>query len=284
MTPPVRRAQALLGTLVDIEVLAIAEVAEPALAQAFRRVAEVHAAMSFHEASSDLRRIARAAPGAVLRVAPDTHAVLALALQLEAESEGAFNACRAAATLVERDLLPRPGDAPPSGAASLAQGIELLDDGALRVLAPAWIDLGGIAKGHAVDVAVEALQASGVGGGVVNAGGDLRCFGPRPLTVHVRDARRPGVSLPLAEISDLACATSAWSLSQPERRAAHLVGAAEGVADNPVMSVSVFAPTCAVADALTKVVWLRGQDAAPLLRAHAAQALLWREHGDPHPL
>jgi thiamine biosynthesis lipoprotein len=284
MSAPVRRAQALLGTLVDIEARALADVAEPALAASFRRVAEVHAAMSFHEAGSDLRRIARAAAGAVLRIAPDTHAVLALAMQLEADSKGAFNACRAADTLIERGLLPRPEEAPANAAASLAEGIELLGDSRLRVLRPAWIDLGGIAKGHAVDVAVDALQEAGVEAGVVNAGGDLRCFGARPLTVQIRDPRRPGLALPLAEINDLACATSAWLLAQPERRAAHLAGTAEGVEDNPLMSVTVFAPRCAMADALTKVVWLRGGDAAPLLRTHGAQALVWREHGDPHPL
>lgn len=280
MNEPRRRAQALLGTLVDIEVHASADIAEPALANAFRRIAEVHAAMSFHDAGSDLRRIACATPGTVLQVSPDTHAVLALALQIEADSGRAFNPCRAASTLVERGLLPRPDDAQAGGAASLAEGIELLDDSRLRVLRPAWIDLGGIAKGHAVDVAVEALREAGVEAGIVNAGGDLRTFGPRPLTVHVRDPRQPGAALPLAEITDLACATSAWLLAQPEKRAAHLAGAADGVTDNPLMSVTVFAPRCAVADALTKVVWLRGGDAATLLRAHGAQALAWREHGD----
>ena len=276
-----RRAQALLGTLVDIEVQAPAGVAEPALALAFRRVAEVHAAMSFHEAGSDLRRIARASAGAVLHVAPDTHAVLALALRLEADSDGAFNPCCAAA-LVERGLLPRPDDAQPSAAASLAEGIELLDDAQLRLRRPVWIDLGGIAKGHAVDVAVQALRDAGVEAGVVNAGGDLRSFGPQPLTVQLRDPRQPGLARPVAEIGDMACATSAWLLAQPERRAAHLVG--QGVEDNPPMSVTVFAPCCAVADALTKVVWLRGAEAAPLLRAWRAQALLWREQGEPMKL
>nr|WP_276597444.1 FAD:protein FMN transferase [Pelomonas aquatica] len=358
----------MLGTLVDIEVQAPADVAEPALALAFRRVAEVHAAMSFHDAASDLRRVARAAAGTVLRVAPDTHAVLALALRLEAGSDGAFNPCCAAA-LVERGLLPRPDDALPGTATSLAEGIELLDDAQLRLRRPVWIDLGGIAKGHAVDAAVQALRDAGVAAGVVNAGGDLRTFGPQPLTVQLRDPRRPGLARPVAEIRDMACATSAWLLgacaaersaragascearpgageawvgthnepatphgpanrpgpsgwawlgrmrccsslrarargllapslrpsqaqrgchalprrllAQPDRRAAHLVGPARGVEDNPPMSVTVFAPCCAVADALTKVVWLRGAEAAPLLRAERAQALLWREQDEP---
>lgn len=278
-----RRAQALLGTLVDIDVQAPAHIAEPALQRAFARIADVHAAMSFHEPSSDLRRIARSAAGTVLCVSPDSHTVLALALQLEAGSDAAFNPCCAAA-LVDRGLLPRPDPVPPGLATSLAAGIELLDDLQVRVCRPAWIDLGGMAKGYAVDVAVEALAAAGVAGGVVNAGGDLRCFGPQPLTVQLRDPRQPGFARPVAEISDLACATSAWRLGEAEDRSAHLVCQDRRVEDNPLMSVTVFAPRCVFADALTKVVWQRGRAAAALLRAHQAQAMLWREHGEPQIL
>lgn len=285
MTPaphaPHRRAQPGLGTLVDIEVQAPADVAGPALEAAFRRVAEVQAAMSFHDPGSDLRRIARATPGDVITIAPDTHAVLALSLALEADSGGAFNPCCAPA-LVERGLLPHPGPASTPQAASLRDAIELLDGHQLRLRRPAWVDLGGIAKGHAVDCAIEALRAAGAEGGRVNAGGDLAVFGPEAMTVQLRDPRKPGLARPVARITDLACATSAWLLATPERRAAHLVGAGEppgAVEDNPPMSVTVFAPRCALADALTKVVWLQADAAAPLLRRHGAQALVWRERG-----
>ena len=282
-SPRLRRAQALLGTVVVIDVAAPPERAEAALAAALQRVAGIHAAMSFHEAGSDLGRIARARPGDALQIAADTHTVLALALQLEAESGGAFNACCAAA-LVERGLLPAPPDAPAAGARTLAEAIELLEGNRLHIRKPAWIDLGGIAKGHAVDAAVAVLQAAGIDSGVVNAGGDLRCFGPEPFTVRVRDPREPALSLPLACITDMACATTAWSLAQPQRRAAHVVGPEGAVADNPPMSLTVFAPRCALADALTKVVWLRGRDATGLLHKHGANAFVWRENGEQEHL
>ena len=276
--PRLRRAQALLGTVVAIDVGAAPEQAEPALAAAFRRIADIHAAMSFHQAGSDLGRIARTAPGLTLQLSADTHAVLALALQLEIASDAAFNAC-CAVPLVERGLLPAPQAAPTATARTLAEAVELLDGDRLRVRLHAWIDLGGIAKGYAVDAAVAVLQAAGIERGVVNAGGDLRCFGPEPFAVSVRDPREPALALPLAEITDMACATTAWSVSQPGRRADHVVGASQGVADNPPMSLTVLAPRCAIADALTKVVWLRGRGAVGLLRAHGAHAFIWRENG-----
>jgi thiamine biosynthesis lipoprotein len=42
------------------------------------------------------------------------------------------------------------------------------------------LDLGGIAKGYAIDKAVEAMQGSGIEGGMVDVGGDIRCFGTGP--------------------------------------------------------------------------------------------------------
>ncbi|WP_274036456.1 FAD:protein FMN transferase, partial [Escherichia coli] len=53
----------------------------------------------------------------------------------------------------------------------------------------ASMDLGGIAKGYAVDRAIEVMRALAIERAVVNAGGDLRHHGARPMTVQVRDPR-----------------------------------------------------------------------------------------------
>jgi len=272
----VRRAKPLLGTLVSIDVGNVDEAHFIGASDlAFARIAAIHAAMSFHEAGSDLRALARARAGDTLLLHADTCAVLRLALAFEAQSGAAFNAC-CAATLVTRSLLPAPDDAPGPQAGTLAEAIELLPDDRVRVLRPAWIDLGGIAKGYAVDAAVEELRRAGVHEGIVNAGGDLRAFGTRRTAVHLRNPRSPTVTSPVAELRDMASATSAWSLMTPDSKAAHIVGP---LGDNAPMSVTVFAPSCAAADALTKVVWLRGNAAADLLHAHNAHALVLHEHG-----
>ena len=276
-----RRAKPLLGTLVSIDVDGVDEARFIAASdRAFARMAAIHAAMSFHEAGSDLRALARARSGVTLPLHVDTCAVLRLALAFETQSGGAFNAC-CAATLAARSLLPAPDDAPAPQAGTLAEAIEFLPDDRVRVLRPAWIDLGGIAKGYAVDAAVEELQRAGVHEGIVNAGGDLRVFGSRRTTVHLRDPRSPRVTSPVAELQEMACATSAWSVTAPESKAAQIVGA---LGDNAPMSVTVIAASCAAADALTKIVWLRGDAAADLLRAYGSHALLLREDGSTQRL
>lgn len=279
MSASCRQVRPLLGTLVSIEADATPDVAQPAIEQAFARIAHIQTSMSFHAADSDLRRLAAAPAGTVLHVSPDTHAVLTLALALEQASEGAFNVC-CAGELVRRKLLPHPDDALPEAASlTLSAAIELLPDARVCVRQTAWIDLGGIAKGYAVDAAVDALQRAGVTGGQVNAGGDLRVLGARTQSISVRDPRRPTQLRPLAEIADLACATSAWALTG-RHTWEHLVAQSgqTQVTQRP-MSVTVMAPSCAVADALTKVVCLDPQHAQPLLAHYHASAWLWYASG-----
>jgi FAD:protein FMN transferase len=53
------------------------------------------------------------------------------------------------------------------------------------------IDLGGIAKGFAVDRAINVLREHAMPAGLLNAGGDLAVFEPNPNPVRIRDPRNP---------------------------------------------------------------------------------------------
>lgn len=275
MTVRLRRAKPLLGTIVRLEVdTDDVQAFERASRRAFDRVTAIHGAMSFHESQSDVRRLARTRRGDVVRIGADTAAVLRSALDMEIHSRGLFNVCRAATALVRRGVLPAPTEAFECDAGCLADAIEFLEDDVVCVQRTPWIDLGGIAKGYAVDVAVQALCSEGMCSGCVDAGGDLRVFGHRNAEVHVRHPRQPAQAIPVAEISDFACATSACRCDGPSNDSAHLVGRSRR-RDEPArdaVSVSVFAPTCLAADALTKVVWMGADNASSLLAARGASA------------
>jgi thiamine biosynthesis lipoprotein len=187
---------------------------------------------------------------------PRTMEVLAIAIGIAAKSHGAFDPC-IAPLLVERGLLPRPPRA--VDLSSSWRDVELVDERAMRARRALWLDLGGIAKGYAVDRAVDALRVAGVEQGCVNAGGDLRVFGPRAERVDVRV--HDGSIVELLELADGALASS-------------------GGADR---TVSIVAPRCVIADALTKVVLAAPDACAALLRSHDAAAWIhdrrtgWRE-------
>jgi thiamine biosynthesis lipoprotein len=262
-----RRARPLLGTLVDIRVDGVDEArALAAIDAAFAEVAAVHRLMSFHEAQSDVTCINRDASRAPVAVDARTREALALALAFARESQGRFDPT-VAAELVGWSLLPRPADAPePAGDADW-RDIEMLDDGRIRAARPLWIDLGGIAKGYAVDRAIECLLALGIELARVDAGGDLRRIGPGMEPVHIRDPSAPHRTARMMLLGEGSIASSG---SYFER--AHV----DARTRTPILdrAVSVVADRCAVADALTKIVMSDADAAAPLLEAWNAQALV----------
>jgi thiamine biosynthesis lipoprotein len=269
----IRRAQPWLGTLVEISVEGIHD--QQAVGNAFAAVARVHALMSFHDAASDVSRVNRAAAGEVVEIGRDTWEVLHIAGTVAVLSGGAFDiAC--APRLVEWQMLPAPQAVAPRVLPG-AQVLALEDDGRVRKLAPGWIDLGGIAKGYAVDRAVDALQRAGVPGGCVNAGGDLRVFGTARVPVTVRSPQAPGSSGAALVLFDTALATSGSYFSaarRGDREVSALVDARDGQPIVAARSASVRAERCALADALTKVVLATGDVDHPALAACGATAFL----------
>ena len=267
-----RRARPLLGTLVEVRAQgASANAFDVAADAAFDAVAQVHALMSFHEAGSDLRRIARARAGERLVVHPHTAAVLKRAQRWARASDGAFDA-GCAPRAVQQGWLPAPDDGAPPGALPFEDALAV-EGNEVKVHAPVWLDFGGIAKGYAVDLAVARLRRAGVHSGAVNAGGDLRVFGTLEETVLVRSPFDASELWPVAALRDSACATSASG--------AIATRAGAGATDATIAprSVTVFAPTACAADALTKIVWQQGELSSALLRRARARALVVRADG-----
>jgi thiamine biosynthesis lipoprotein len=280
------RVRPLLGTFVKVRGGgALRTTLESGIGRAFSQLERIHRLMSYHDPTSDVSRLNASAAFEAVTVSVETYAVLKLACQLHDESEGAFDVAVAPA-LVRWGFLPSASQ-PVGDAEDQAHGtsrdLVLLAGRRVRFARPMRIDLGGIAKGHAVDLAVAALRAAGVPRGAVDAGGDLRVFGPHAEVVHVRHPRWPGQFIPLARLRDGALATSGFYFSR-RRHAGQIVSPVvnphTGRACVRPASASVAAPTAALADALTKVVLLAGERAFPLVRRLAASATLLFSGGD----
>ena len=211
---------------------------EAAVAAAFDAAQSVQNRMSAFDPVSDIGRFNAARRGDCIEVAPETARVLQAAQELFEFSEGCFDAARGTGVWA-------------------VLGQQLMKLGAFTQL-----DLGGIAKGYAVDVACEALMRQGVVAGWVNAGGDLRSFG-LSLPVALRNEVDGGMH-PWLDLRDAALATSYFGEDQPRR----LHGAVQ------VRHVSVQAPQCLWADGLTKIIALQGRADEALMRRYHAQAWL----------
>jgi FAD:protein FMN transferase len=267
----VRRARVALGTLVEMRVEGLSEAdATRAIDAAFAEVLAVHRLMSFHAPDSDLGRLHAAPLGEAVSVDARTFAVLAIAQDISTASRGVFDVS-IGAPLVRLGLLPHPRSAYRPNDAATWRDIELLAADRVRLRRPLWIDLGGIAKGFAVDRAIDILVRNGATHATVNAGGDMRVHGARAEPIFLRIGS--GVPrLPALELANAAIATSAGDAHSGSTSRPHLHGST-GIAVTAGAVVSVIAARCVVADALTKVV-LAGDTAlsARVLAAFGAEA------------
>ena len=251
-----RRARPLLGTLVEVGLPLAAPAGgathEAAFAAVWSLLQDLQAQLSIFDPGSDLSRLHAAPPGTRLRVRPHAARVLTAACHWATLSDGAFD---------------------------LAQGSGRWHwDGTWlwREHARTRLDAGGLAKGDAIDQAVARLQAQGWPAGWVNAGGDLRVFGPLRLPLLLRDEAQGGARA-WGWLEEGAAATSHFG---PGARSRLHSPAGAALIHLPHAHLSVLAPTALAADALTKVLaqqpelptaWLAGLGAHAVF--HDATAL-----------
>ena len=256
--PALRRARPLLGTFVEIQASGLpAARLERAVVKAFAAVARVQALMSFHDPASDLSRLNRLAARRAVRVDAATWTVLRHAVALARASAGRFDPSARRGEISHANW----------------RAIRLLTGRRVRFLAPLTLNLGGIAKGYAVDRAVAALRRAGVPCGLVNAGGDLRVFGQNSAPVHVRHPAQPGAFFPLGQLHDGTLATSALTYADA------LLDPRDATVCGRGVSITVLAPNALLADALTKVVAVDPDAALPLLARHRARAVILDTQG-----
>ena len=280
-----RRAQPLLGTVVEISVGGIdQEAANQAIDRGFAAIADIHGLMSFHEANSDISRLNREASTSAIVVHPHTFAVLRHAQDFAADTDGLFD-ITIAPRLVTWGFLPPPNAPTPDLHATWRDIV--LDEGRVRFVRPLWIDLGGIAKGYAVDAALKAMDLTANVQCCINAGGDLRVSGPAAESVRLR-LPFPADPVPVIAIQDGSLASSSGREHMRESDGKpvgpHVNGQNRAAAPLDVF-VSVASPTCIVADALTKVVLACGEKSEPILRKWLSVAYIhdvrgWRTLGE----
>lgn len=251
---PWRRARPQLGTYVEITLDAPgAPYPAQAFEAAFAEIARIHQLMSWHAADSDVGRINRVPAGRWLDIDPCTATVLHAARMLWQRSGGLFDiTCerhlRACGVL----------HADSSGVAVTRSGgmadLELDDGGRVRLHQPLTVNLDGIAKGYAVDRAVAVLEAHELMAGCVNAGGDLRLFGPASQEVCLRDPRQPNRLWRLGHHCAIALATTGgYFLDAASGAPSAVIDPASGRPVSLPGSITVTAPRCMHADALTKI-------------------------------
>jgi thiamine biosynthesis lipoprotein len=131
------------------------------------------------------------------------------------------------------------------------------------------IDLGGFAKGYAVDLAIERLRERGAANAIVNAGGDLRAIGrhgERPWRIGIRHPRADGVIAALEIEGDEGVFTSGDYERYYEwagQRYHHILDPRTGYPASGTVSVTVIHARGAVADAAATALFVAGAEDWP---------------------
>lgn len=256
--------------------------AEAIIASAFAEIGLIHRLMSFHDGDSDIARLNRGANEGAVQVDPRTVQVLGAAIAMSSASNGLFDVT-IAPELVRTGGLPQSACAAVPDPAASWRDIEIESDSTVRFHRPLLIDVGGIAKGYAVDRAYAICEAAGVDDCVINAGGDIR-VGQGTGQLVTLDVPRHESHQPREESHQNPCV----ELTGGSIASSYCDGGEPGASDTAIVHIngitrspaairrfaSVLAESCMTADALTKSVMLLGQDAAPLLERYEASALI----------
>jgi len=251
-------------------------VAQQALLAAEAELRQTESIASIFLETSEISRLNAARANQIVPLSSPALEMLTLARGLAMQTDGAFDVtCRPMLRLWKeaagRGCLPTQEEKLEARSASRWGHFQLLPGKGSKTLTSAEIDLGGVAKGFAIDRAVAALATSGCRGGMVNVGGDLRCFGaPADGAAFSVALRSPFDDTTWASlrVTDRAVCTSgnyARYVTISGKRYSHIVDPRTGVPADAAPSVTVVAISAAVADGWATALSVTGPPGLALL-------------------
>ncbi len=280
MSPPVaaewlsRVDDGIMGTRIVVELWSEQPAAgERAIDAVMAEMRHIDADMSTYKPDSEISRVnAQAARGPV-KISKELFDLLNTSLEYSRITEGAFDITYASVGFMYDFRARRRPDEKQIAAALPAVNYRhvLLDRAtcSVRFSQPGVrIDLGGIAKGYAVDRGIAILQRAGIKHALVSAGGDSRIIGDRfgkPWIVGIRHPDRRDEVIARLPLVDTAISTSGdyeRYFDENGVRYHHIIDPRTGHSASAVRSATVLAPTATRTDGLSKTAFVLGAEAA----------------------
>jgi thiamine biosynthesis lipoprotein len=265
-----KREEAIMGTAISVELWSDdAREGRAAIDAVMHEMHRIDRAMSPHKPDSELSIINRDAYARPVALSAEMAALLARANEFSELSGGAFDITFAAVgQLYDYRQRVRPSEEALAKARAAVGYRNLLLDAQARTVRflreGMRIDLGGFAKGHAVDNAAAILRQRGIAHANVSAGGDSRVIGDRrgrPWTIGISHPRRIGevaAVLPLENVSISTSGDYERYFDADGVRFHHLIDPSTGRSPSSVHSVTVLAEDGLTTEALSKTVFVLG--------------------------
>jgi thiamine biosynthesis lipoprotein len=262
-----------MGTVIEITLIDDnEEKANKAALQAFQEVKRIEQLMSPKIESGDVSRINKSSGKEWVKVPKETLEVIKKAQEISELSDGRFDITVGPLTELWRRA--REKKIPPSveevkeklGLVNF-KNIEMDQEGKVFLKKKGMaIDVGGIAKGYAVDRAFDVLRSLGYKNLIVNAGGDLRIGGLKnnqPWSIGIQNPREPQKILTRISVSDVAVATSGdyeKFFIYEGKRYHHIFNPKNGFPADGCQSVTIVTKNCITADGLATAIFVLGLD------------------------
>ncbi len=269
-----RESKFLMSTIVEITVVGTEEQSRQAMMLAFEEIRRIDGLMSVYNPDSEVSRVNEAAGEFAVRVSADTLEVVSESLRIARLTNGAMDIT--VAPLMELwGFGNGENRVPPDD--ELQEKLLLVDyrkvladadSSTVRLDLPGMrIDVGGIAKGYAVDSAIRVMKEAGIRNALISAGGDIYAMGAPPgkesWKIGIRHPRARADLLGILELKDRAVATSGDYENFFEvdgKRYCHIMDPGTGRPVQGIMSVTILADTAAEADALATAIFPLGAD------------------------
>lgn len=272
----------VMGTFARVVAVATdSGTAQKCIEAALAEIEEIDRLMSKYKSDSEISELNRDGFARAVKVSKPTYEVLQRSIEFSKLSNGAFDVTVGPLmdlwhSAEEANTLPTDTELQQ---VHLKVGYDKLildaNEESIRFAAEGMeVDLGGIAKGYAIDKAVEAIQKAGAIGGMVDIGGDIRCFGSPPRGENrwriglqdpekAKDGFDAGTPLLVLNLLNVAVATSGHYrrfVTIGGKRYSHIVDPESGHSNESLTSVTIICPSAADADALATAVSVMGAD------------------------
>jgi len=296
----------IMGTFARAVVIAEdLNTAKKCIENAFAEIHKVDDLMSDYKSDSEISRVNREGFKTAIRLSQSTYEVLQRSIEFSKLTDGAFDITvgplvdlfRAAK---DKQVLPSKDDISQAKSKVGFEKLKLDDQNRTVQFAVEGmrLDLGGIAKGYAVDKAIEAMQNSGAIGGMVDIGGDIRCFGepPKGRNHWLIGVQNPNLDNYISEqdlalklkLANVAVATSGdyqqFVLIEGKRHS-HIIDRKTGTSAEGLSSVTIIADNATDADALATAVSVMGaqKGLALIEKLPSTEAILITSQPKPVP-
>lgn len=271
-----RGVDGIMGTHIYVELWAEENEkkrGEQAIDAVMDEMRHIDESMSVYKPTSEVSRVNDLAAREPVRISPELFQLLTQALEFSRITEGAFDITYASVGyLYDFRGRKRPSEEQIRTALPAVNYRHVLLDAAtssVRFSQPGVrIDLGGIAKGWAVDRGIEILQQRGYTHALVNAGGDSRVIGDRfgrPWVIGIRHPDHPDQVITRVPLVDSAFSTSGdyeRYFDEDGKRYHHIIDPRTGHSASKVRSATIIAPTATRTDGLSKTAFVLGPDEA----------------------